>query len=66
LQAALQAAHGGLNGVDIAIRDEQIVAARVRGHDDGPSRNRLRDQIGWRGVFLRRTANVAVLVNLLG
>src|SRR6476660_49937 len=66
LQAALQARHGSLDGADIAIRDEQIVAARVRGHDDGPRRNRLRDQIGWRGVFLRPAANVAVLVILVG
>src|SRR5205823_5061797 len=66
LQAALQACHSGLDRVDIAIRDKQIVAARVRRHDDGPGRNRLRDLIGRRGVFLPWTADMAVLVNLPG
>ena len=36
LEPALQARYSGPDRVDIAIRHEQIVAARVGGHHNGP------------------------------
>ena len=63
---AIVARHGGLDSADIAIRDEQIVAACIRGHDYGAGRNQLRDHIGRQGIFLRLTANVALLVIFAG
>src|SRR6267378_2407332 len=41
LQAALHAHHSGLHRLDVAVRHEKIVTARVRGDHDGPRGNRL-------------------------
>ena len=38
--AALQTDHSGLDGVGIAVRDEQIIASGVGGHNDGFRRGR--------------------------
>src|SRR4051812_21881604 len=57
LQPTLHAYHSGFHRLDVTVRHEKIVTARVRGDHDGSRGNRLRHGIAWRGVFLRPAAN---------
>ena len=66
LQAALEADHGGLDGVDVAVRHKEIVAARVRCDHHGAHWNWRRHRIVRRGVLLRPAANMSHLVVLAG
>ena len=66
LQAALQTDYSGLDGVRIAVGDEQIIAAGVRGHDNASRGKRLWNQVTRRGVRLRFAANASIRVILAG
>ena len=66
LEATLEAEHGGLDGVHVTIGDEQVIAPRVRGDDDGAGGNGLGHHIPRRREHLRFTAESPIRVVLGG
>src|SRR5712691_6185473 len=66
LQAALETHHGGFDRVRVTIGDEQVVAPRVRRHNDAAGGNGLRHYVPRRSVGLRLTTHGAIRVVLRG